>query len=512
MSLATPHDVKVKALLVNPPNHFRDTDDLAPPLGLLCLAAALSGEGISVELLDLNLRSCTVGYETSISFYESAVAMILNTDPDIIGFTSMAINSHVALQLAAATKRHCPEIFTIFGGPHFGALGDRLIEAFDFVDAVVTGEGENAAREIARDLQTHERPSRRTWRASSRMSQGHPWTAYPLIDLNRYYSANPRRVLNGEAGRGCKYHCRFCYSPTLWNGAVELSPDIVAADFAEATARGAEHLFVVGDNYLNDPNVARTICRALEGLSQRPTWNCYGTLPDLRPDIIEHLSRAGCRSIYLGIDAVTEQQRTSYGKSFVKSLDRCCETIQLLVDAGVTPTCSFILDPLRLDAEELEENLRWAAHLRARGAELSFHVLTPYTGTALKERRTPGDAVTDSFRISLRFDCPPAVIENPLVGGREDLFPFHVGRAKMREPFRFGVSVIHAAQCILTHFPDEIADLLRDGRVSFSSLVMQAAEAAVPTDCDCVDPLIAKEAVLVATENILCQEYGFALS
>src|SRR5687768_3791298 len=100
----------MKVLLVNPPNNFYDTFELAPPLGLLSLAAVARDEGINVEVLDFNLRATADHAFVEAGFYERALAEIAAHAPDAVGLTSMVVNSHVALELARRIKAVDPAV------------------------------------------------------------------------------------------------------------------------------------------------------------------------------------------------------------------------------------------------------------------------------------------------------------------------------------------------------------------------------------------------------------------
>ena len=90
----------MKVVLVNPPNNYDDSFELAPPLGLLSLASALADEAVDVVILDFNLRSIADHDFVDRDFYARALREIAAEGPDVVGLTSMVVNSHVALELA----------------------------------------------------------------------------------------------------------------------------------------------------------------------------------------------------------------------------------------------------------------------------------------------------------------------------------------------------------------------------------------------------------------------------
>ncbi len=94
----------MRLTLVQPPNGLYDCYDLAPPLGLLTIAAAVEEDGVDVALLDMNLLGLRDRSWSRGDFYHRALSSIADTNPDVVGFTSMVVESHVCLEMAKAAQ------------------------------------------------------------------------------------------------------------------------------------------------------------------------------------------------------------------------------------------------------------------------------------------------------------------------------------------------------------------------------------------------------------------------
>ncbi|HYJ79250.1 MAG TPA: cobalamin-dependent protein, partial [Longimicrobiaceae bacterium] len=147
----------MKVLLINPPNNFNDTFELAPPVGLLSLGAAVREEGVDVELLDFNLRATADHAFVQQGFYERALGEIAARAPDAVGLTSMVVNSHVALELARRIKAADPGVHVVLGGTHFSAIAEEVLSLYPWIDFVVKGEGELPFRALVRALRAGRR-------------------------------------------------------------------------------------------------------------------------------------------------------------------------------------------------------------------------------------------------------------------------------------------------------------------------------------------------------------------
>ena len=93
----------MRVVLVNPPKSQADREEIAPPLGLLRLARVAQELGATVYVEDYNLL-WHLDARLRSAFYEKATERLLAFEADVYGFTSMAVDSHVALELARRLK------------------------------------------------------------------------------------------------------------------------------------------------------------------------------------------------------------------------------------------------------------------------------------------------------------------------------------------------------------------------------------------------------------------------
>jgi Radical SAM superfamily/B12 binding domain len=508
----------MNVVLVNPPNHCWDADELAPPLGLLCLSQVAKAQGATTAIVDFNLDSCRGLFSQDVEdFYEHAVLRLKAFDADMLCFTSMGLNSHVSIELARRIKAIMPTIRTVFGGPHFGAIGLELTCRFDWIDHVITGDAERVFGELIRKcilgireispLLTVERGAVKD-AGLTRLS--HPWSAYADISLGEYFEINPRRVLNFESGRGCKYNCAFCYSPGHWLKNYDFDPSQVVRDIETSQGVGAKHLFLVQDNFLNHQGYAASLCAALRDATQRPTWHCYVTLPDIHSDSTpKMLAEAGCTSVYIGLDAVTKRDQDRLGKHFFRNQEECIEKLRALVDASVMPTCAFILDPFSSHLHDLDETFYWAARVRVEGSSLSFHLLTPYQGTELGQRlNRAASSYAGDLRARIMFDCPESVAQNPFASQNPHLFPFHRYPCN---PQRFldEMLVVYFGQHLVENFPFEILDLADAGE-SITQIIRR-----IISDLDIAynslpDQMALRDVGVNSFKSLLCHSFCFS--
>jgi ribosomal peptide maturation radical SAM protein 1 len=170
------------------------------------------------------------------SFLEECLGVVLSCQPKLVGFTSL-FQQHVAsLSLAKRIKANLPHTFIILGGSNCeGLMGKETLRQFDFVDAVVSGEGELVFPEIVRRvLNSQPIPSLDGvfHRHSSELPLAHQrlrntaiienLDALPLPDYDEFFEQFNNSSINlpikpsllFETSRGCwwgeKQHCTFC--------------------------------------------------------------------------------------------------------------------------------------------------------------------------------------------------------------------------------------------------------------------------------------------------------------
>jgi hypothetical protein len=430
----------MRLTLVQPPNGLYDHDELCPPLGLLTIAAAVEEDGVEVSLVDLNLRGQRYPGFLLDRFYEHATQAIADTEPDVVGFTSMVVESHVSLELAKRIKTCDPGVVTVLGGPHFSAIAREALDLYPWVDYVVTGEGETAMRLLLRYLAGKAVPPNLpnvARRATGDVAlervlkplatlQAMPSPAYHLVDLSAYFTTNPRQLLDYEVGRGCIFRCGFCYSPVHWGQGEQVkSVDRVVDDVVRQQALGARTLFFVQDNFLNSAAAAKALCHALAEADLGLPWNCYGTLPQLTADVLDALAAAGCDSVFVGVDAVSPTAQRSFGKHFFKGWERLEARLQTCLDRGVVPTCAFMIDFPTPDHTNTDAALNTALFAKNLGCGFRINTLSVYNQTATAQALSDRPRTYTEVVPRLLLDTPSVIHENPYAWEHPELFPYH---------------------------------------------------------------------------------------
>jgi radical SAM superfamily enzyme YgiQ (UPF0313 family) len=430
----------MKLTLVQTPLLATSKEALVPPLGLLGLAAIAREQDVDVTIVDLNLQGLEdPAFLSPDTFYEQATRRVAATDPDLVGFTSMAVDGHVGLELARRLKMTDGAVRTLFGGAHYSAIAQPLLTAYPWVDFVARGAAERGLLALLRRLTTS-KPLTSVPGVASRNGRvvdigdvpmtrlaidDLPFPAYDLIDLHRYFTQNPARHLCYEHARGCNLRCSFCYSETHWgHGEERRSIDRVIEDLARLEALGTRDIFFVADNFVNHRTQARELSAAIQDASLDLSWGCYATLAQLDEDTVAAMAGAGCRSVFVGVDAASDHNKKTFRKTYFKGWDALHSTLRRCLAHAVRPTCSFMVSTD--DTEQgIETTLRTAALSQHAGAEVYVNALAVYGGTTLAERQEAPLLRYSESRPRLMLDTPEINWRNDFARTRPSLFPFH---------------------------------------------------------------------------------------
>lgn len=450
----------MKLVLVNPPRSHVDVSEVGPPAGLLQLGRIAQLAGWNPVVVDFNLL-----WHTKISiregFYSAATDILADHEADVYGFTSMAVDSHIALSLGQRVKARVPSCQVVLGGVHFSSCAAWVLENCPWVDQIITGE----AREIFFDYLCERggrlpmnRPSELQW----------PSPSYDLIDICDYFKLNNSHLLDFERARGCRFKCVFCYSPNFYSNTAELEVDATLERLASAAALGVRQLFFVEDNFLNQPKSAIRFCNALSEAKMPITWHAYATLPQLSEELIQSMARAGCRGLFFGVDAVGTRTQSSLQKKFFRSDGELERAIDLCLANEISPTLAFLVAPTSHPlGDDFEITMKVALMSRARGALVRLNPLLYYEGTAMAN----AEATTfdyDELRSSLMLDFPSELVSNSYARKSPRHFPFH-SRYVAADEWRAFIERTHVLFTLLYTNPDELIEMIRCKKSTFQN-------------------------------------------
>ncbi len=322
---------------------------LFPPLGLATLAGYLDA-GSQVDLQD-----------------EHVETLNLDDEPDVVVLQVYITSAYRAYRIADHYR--AKGAFVCLGGPHVTSLPD---EAAAHADAVFLGPGEDTWPRFLEDFRNGRPLSR--YRSINRTLDGVPAVRRDLIKRHLYLVPNSVVV-----SRGCPHACDFCYKDTFFSGGSSFYTKHVDSALEEIERLPGKHLYFLDDHLFGSPSFASDLFEGMKGLGR--VWQAAATVDSvLKPGVLEKASAAGLRSLFVGFETLNPANLREHNK--YHNLESDYDTaIKRMHQLGVMVNASFVFGMDSDDADVFTRTVEWAV---SRGVETAtFHVLTPYPGTAL---------------------------------------------------------------------------------------------------------------------------------
>jgi radical SAM superfamily enzyme YgiQ (UPF0313 family) len=325
---------------------------LFPPLGLATLAAYLD-EDDDIEIQDEHIET-----------------LRLDDTPDLVVIQVYITSAYRAYRLADHYRRRGAHV--ALGGLHVTSLPE---EAAAHADTIFLGPGEDTWPQFLSDFRRGE--PRRVYRSQVRTLANLPPIRRELIKRGLYLVPNSIVV-----SRGCPHVCDFCYKEAFFEGGRSFYVQTVDAALAEIDRLPGRHLYFLDDHLFGDRRFAAALFDGMRGMGR--LWQAAGTVNAvLAPGLLERAVAAGLRSLFVGFETLTQANLVEQHK--YQNLRRdYAVAVRRLHDLEVLINGSFVFGMDADDGSVFERTVEWAIE---QGIETAtFHVLTPYPGTALYSR------------------------------------------------------------------------------------------------------------------------------
>ncbi len=340
---------------------------VSPPMGLMCIAAVLEGEGHEVSIVDDNLLRLK---------HRDLVKRIREWGPELLGISSTSASFAAALHLATSLKNALPQVPLVMGGPHVNARYEEVIR-YPEVDVVVYGEGEYTMRELCcaiegdgdlsairglgfkRDGQAMITPPRPLIENLDEL----PLPARHLLELPRYertgdlMSVYPVDIAN--TSRGCPFRCRYCSNNLVWGkkyrcrSAKKVVEEIkhLIETYRSKGIYFREDIFTVNKRRVYE------LCDLLEKENINIHWECESRVDTVDRDLLMRMHKAGCQSIWFGVESGVQRVLDDLGKGI--TLEQTKECFRWCHQVGIKPGASVMFGVPGEDFDDMRATLRF---------------------------------------------------------------------------------------------------------------------------------------------------------
>jgi anaerobic magnesium-protoporphyrin IX monomethyl ester cyclase len=419
----------MRVLLVNPPARrmvrsilpaeVEAERGLFPPLGVLYLAAALTGlSGVEVSVIDAQAEGLTA---------DDVARRVARDGHDVVGVTALTFTLVDAMDVAMAVKAARPGTAVIAGGPHPHLFPEATLGLGPF-DAVCRGEGELSFRAlIAGWPRTKDSPPPGIWWRGGKKGEpevapyvealdGLPFPARRLSRVELYHSvlSGLRPITTMMSSRGCPFGCVFCDRPHLGKRFRPRGAENVVDEMEEVAGLGVKEIVFYDDTFTVDRERVRAIAELVLERGLKIAWDVRARVSDLAAEDYKLCRRAGMSRVHFGVESGDPELLKSLRKGI--TIEQARAAFLAAREAGLETLAYFMAGLPGETRETMQRTLELAIELSPDYAH--FSVLIPFPGTPVYqtglERGIIARDVWSEFAADPRPDFVPPVWEEKL--------------------------------------------------------------------------------------------------
>lgn len=283
-------------------------------------------EKLIKEKLHLNGYELNDLSEKISRFNEWLIESILIEKCMLVGFTITYNQLMPSLYISHELKKRCKNINIIFGGSRVnGDLGKSLLNNYDWVDTLLSGEGEESLYKYIIHYYNEENEGAFVSKRYEETKCYADINSLPIPEYSDYLEIIQECRLSKEnvfyfyeIARGCWWNrCTFCSSSRLYNKYREKRPDIVAKNLIDMNKKyNINKIWLLGDCYSFSSYIK--LANILETYGVTFDFIVYSRC-SLEISYYSALKKMGVNTIIVGIEAISD--------SLLKKMDKGCLAI-----------------------------------------------------------------------------------------------------------------------------------------------------------------------------------------
>lgn len=383
--------MKKNILLLNPPGdrlYLRD-----------CYCSTVAKANYYWHPLDLLVQSGILGKNYNITVLDAnvlrvkpndALQQIFNMDLEAILFLIGSLSWNEDLKFIKAIKKQNPSIKLIGSGEVLRFEGQKVMEQFQFIDAILLDFTSDAILNFLDSSKDANKIDNFIYRFNNRIIQGDilnnttfeiPCPKHERFPLNSYKLPFGKREKFASilTTYGCPYKCTFCNTGTL--GFKKRSVDNFMEELEYIANLGINKIFVRDATFGADPQHAQEICTRIIKNNIKIEWNCFSRVDTLDKDLLRLMKKAGCYLIQFGVESGDERVLERYNKHI--KVDKILEAFENCRRYKIDTVAHFILGLPGEDSISLAKTINLAKKINTTYA--SFNIAEPRFGTGLRE-------------------------------------------------------------------------------------------------------------------------------
>jgi radical SAM superfamily enzyme YgiQ (UPF0313 family) len=384
-----------------------------PPIGLMYVAAALEKAGFEVQMLDNYLMKKTTS---------EVKQFAAERNPQIVGITCGSATYSRCIETAKAIREALPNCRIVVGGWHASYAPDSLLSNPE-IDYVVMGEGERAITQLASCIINGNEAAATTIPGVACRCQGKnvknppkfiekmdeiPYPARHLLPLElydrtiAYLNVKPADVMS--ISRGCVFNCGFCETRKLWgNMCRAFSPQRVIGEIKDLQSKyGTRGIYFINDNFTLRKKETVELCNLMKKENLDLEWVCDTRVDLVDQDLLETMSRAGCKTIWFGVESGSQKVLQRIGRN--TTLEQIETAFKLCHKNRIQTACSFMLGVPDETLKDMEASLSFAKKLSPDWCVFNIFIANPDSRLYQEVLQSKNYDRLDEFLYSVKTD------------------------------------------------------------------------------------------------------------
>ena len=354
-------------------------DPLAMVLGIAYLGATMEKEGLPIALADERIMT------------DAEMRRAIDEN-DIIGFGALTPNIRRAVVWAKYAKEQGK--ITVMGGPHASVDPGIFLDSGHF-DYVLKGEAEHTLPQFVRALEAGDEKSLAELPGLSALRDGQlaidnpapplikrlddlPLPARHLLPMEKYFEANPEKLVYVFTTRGCPFKCIFCQKELTGRGFRVRSTEMIVDEVESVvkTYNPGVVLFVDEILTLRKKRI-HEMCDEIIRRGLKFEWIANTRADCVDYPLLKHMHCAGCRRIYYGWESGSQRMLDVLKKDLTP--EEIIEAAKMTRRAGIWAKVYLIVGNPGETQEDIEETEKV---LKLAGPDLvRVSVFNPLVGT-----------------------------------------------------------------------------------------------------------------------------------
>ncbi len=371
------------------------------PLGMLYLASSLMKAGHDVKFLN-------GAFMTN----EEIMNEIEQGRPYAVGLYSTTFGWKKAMEAAKNIKAIDKNIVTCVGGPYPIAVQEKCLEDCEWMDVVVTGEGEVTLNEMLERFsegKTLEGVEGVVYRDNGEIKKNPlrpliedldslPFPARELLeDAVSYipppatYKRKPVAVM--ITSRGCNRKCLFCFQidKKRITGVRYRSVENVMEEIELCLKQGYKEIKFLDDTLAANYDRAMRITQEIKARKLDFTWFASACVSQVDEPLLRAFKEAGCWAILFGAESGVQKDLNTIKKGI--TLDQTRKAVKTAKKLGIKVLTPFLFGIPGQTYEDGLKSIEFACEIDPDVA--NFHALTPFPGSELYDNLEKYGTISD---------------------------------------------------------------------------------------------------------------------